>query len=70
VRTQVVYVARNPKDAIVSFYHHHKLMKFQDYQGTLEEFAQYFMDDESMYSSSEMNVLFDFINYSSFGGEI
>jgi estrone sulfotransferase len=45
---QVVYVARNPKDAIVSFYHHHKLMKLYDYQGNLKEFAQYFMDDESM----------------------
>jgi hypothetical protein len=43
----VVYVARNPKDAIVSFYHHHKLITLHDYQGNLEEFAQYFMDDES-----------------------
>ncbi|XP_046448183.1 sulfotransferase 1E1-like [Daphnia pulex] len=48
--SKVVYVARNPKDAIVSFYHHHKLIKFHDYQGTLEEFAQYFMDDEILYS--------------------
>jgi hypothetical protein len=44
----VLYVARNPKDAIVSFYHHHKLIKAHDYKGDLEEFAQYFMDDESM----------------------
>ena len=45
----MVYVARNPKDAIVSYYHHHKLFKFHDYKGDLEEFAQYFMDDESMF---------------------
>ena len=37
-------MARNPKDAMVSYYHHHKLIKFHDYKGSLEEFAQYFMD--------------------------
>jgi len=29
---------------MVSYYHHHKLIKFHDYKGSLEEFAQYFMD--------------------------
>nr|CAH0102991.1 unnamed protein product [Daphnia galeata] len=48
--SKVLYVARNPKDAIVSFYHHHKLIKAHDYKGDLEEFAQYFMDDEIVYS--------------------
>ncbi len=41
-----MYVARNPKDAIVSFCYHHKLIKTHDYKGDLEEFANYFMDDE------------------------
>jgi len=31
---------------MVSYYHHHKLIKFHDYKGNLEQFAQYFMDDK------------------------
>ena len=43
---QVIYVARNPKDVIVSYYYHHKLIKLHGYIGTLDEFAEYFMNDE------------------------
>ena len=43
-----VYLARNPKDVIVSYYFHHKLIKLHGFSGTLEEFAQFFMDDEGM----------------------
>jgi hypothetical protein len=43
---QVVYVARNPKDVIVSYYYHHKLIKLHGYTGTLDEFAEFFMNDE------------------------
>jgi hypothetical protein len=39
-------VARNPKDVIVSYYYHHKLIKLQSYTGTLDDFAEYFMNDE------------------------
>ena len=43
----MVYVARNPKDVIVSFYHHHKLMKMQGFSGgSLENFADFFMKDQ------------------------
>lgn len=42
-------MARNPKDVIVSFYYHHKLMKMQEFSGDIGEFAQYFMDDECKY---------------------
>lgn len=56
-QNQVVYVARNPKDAIVSFYFHHKLIKIHDYTGDVEEFAQYFMDDEIMYSPYFPHIL-------------
>ena len=41
--SQVVYVARNPKDVIVSFYHHHKLIKFHEFKGDVARFADYFM---------------------------
>ena len=40
----MVYVARNPKDVIVSYYFHNKLIPVHGYTGTLEEFANYFMD--------------------------
>jgi len=38
-------VARNPKDVIVSFYHHQRLVKDSSYSGTLAEFADIFMRD-------------------------
>ena len=49
---QVVYVARNPKDVIVSFYHHHRLIPLHDYHGDFEEFANYFLNDESKTTKS------------------
>ena len=41
-----VYVARNPKDVIVSFYYHHKLMKMEGFSGAVDCFADYFMKDQ------------------------
>jgi len=42
---KVVYVARNPKDALVSYYHHHKLMRVQGFTGTFEDFFNLFLED-------------------------
>ena len=42
----MVYVARNPKDVIVSFFHHHKLTRLSGFQGDMETFADYFIKDE------------------------
>lgn len=47
--SKVVYVARNPKDVVVSYHHHSKIVKGHDFVGTLEEFVQYFVDDDLMY---------------------
>ena len=61
IAVQVVYVARNPKDVIVSYYFHHKLIKLQGYTGDMEQFAQFFMDDERIiynYTSNEQLVIF------------
>lgn len=46
---QIIYVARNPKDVIVSYFYLCKLYKVvHDYQGTLEQFADYFMNNEGL----------------------
>merc|ERR1740128_321186 len=47
---KVVYVARNPKDVIVSYFHHHRLFTFQNYTSDIDKFAEYFMNDELYYS--------------------
>jgi len=47
---KVVYVARNPKDVIVSYFHHHRLINVQTYTNDIEKFAEYFMNDELYYS--------------------
>nr|CAH0099007.1 unnamed protein product [Daphnia galeata] len=47
---KVVYIARNPKDVIVSYFYHHKLIEFHNFTGDVEKFAQYFMDDELLFS--------------------
>ena len=39
-------MARNPKDVIVSYFHYHKLFRFQKFDGDLESFANYFMSDK------------------------
>merc|ERR1712071_348807 len=44
--SEVVYVARNPKDVIVSYYYYHKLMDYQQFTGNIETFAEYFIEDK------------------------
>ncbi|XP_037090162.1 sulfotransferase 1C4-like [Pollicipes pollicipes] len=41
---KVVYVARNPKDVCVSFYHHSRLMKYNEFHGDMQAFMEYFME--------------------------
>ena len=43
---QVVYVARNPKDVIVSYFYHHRLYTAMEFKGQFEQFAEYFMNDD------------------------
>jgi len=68
---KVVYVARNPKDVIVSFFHHHRLFYLHEYTGDIDKFAEYFMNDEGncmhpeLTVSSEANFLFS-VYYSPF----
>ncbi|KAF4533258.1 hypothetical protein B566_EDAN005174 [Ephemera danica] len=41
----VVYMARNPKDMAVSFYHHNRLFKTQHYVGDFPKYWNYFQRD-------------------------
>ncbi|XP_037093832.1 luciferin sulfotransferase-like [Pollicipes pollicipes] len=42
---KVVYTARNPKDACVSYYNHNRLVRLLDFTGDLEMFVDLFMRD-------------------------
>lgn len=48
--SKVVAVMRNPKDVIVSYHHHCRLINVHGYVGTFEDFVQYFIDDDLVYS--------------------
>ncbi|KAJ1531903.1 hypothetical protein ONE63_000547 [Megalurothrips usitatus] len=45
VKPRVVYVARNPKDMCVSYYHHCRLI--YNMKGSFEEFAELFLQDKA-----------------------
>ncbi|XP_047472298.1 sulfotransferase 1E1-like [Penaeus chinensis] len=46
---KVVGVIRNPKDVIVSFHHHCRLIAGQKYVGSFEDFVTYFVEDDLIY---------------------
>lgn len=39
---KIIYVARDPKDAAVSYYHHY--YNLHTYQGTIDEFCELYLD--------------------------
>lgn len=43
--SKVIYVARNPKDTCVSYYHQQRLVKVSDFEGSFPEFLDYFCRD-------------------------
>ena len=43
-KPRIVYVARNPKDTCISFYHHSKLL--EGYCGDFEQFCELFLGDK------------------------
>ncbi|CAL4140788.1 unnamed protein product, partial [Meganyctiphanes norvegica] len=45
-KVKVIYVARNPKDVVVSYYHHHRMLKAHNYVGSFDDFVDYFVNDE------------------------
>lgn len=44
-KAKVVYVARHPKDVVVSYYHLNKLYRTQGFQNDFNTFFEYFMKD-------------------------
>ncbi|KAM9121925.1 sulfotransferase 2B1-like [Pangshura tecta] len=50
-RAKVIYMARNPKDVAVSFYHFHKMAKFLPDPGSFEDFLVHFLDGTVQYGS-------------------
>ncbi|XP_062699851.1 sulfotransferase 1C4 [Aedes albopictus] len=47
---KVIYVARNPSDVVVSYYHLNRLYRTQGYQGDFETFYSYFENDLTPWS--------------------
>ncbi|XP_051830720.1 sulfotransferase 2A1-like [Antechinus flavipes] len=50
-KTRVVYMARNPKDVLVSYYHFHKLAKFMPEFDSFEDFFDHFLEGKVFYGS-------------------
>lgn len=49
-KAKIIYVARNPKDVAVSFYHLNRLYKTQGYIGDFEKYWNYFERNLSEYN--------------------
>ena len=50
-KSRVVICLRNPKDTVVSYYHHEKLIGVFDYSGDFETYFDLFMDGLLLYTS-------------------
>nr|XP_024219674.1 sulfotransferase family cytosolic 1B member 1 [Halyomorpha halys] len=49
-KCKVVYVARNPLDVCVSYYHHNRLARLHDYTGDFPTYWDLFKNDEVVYA--------------------
>ncbi|XP_031471427.1 sulfotransferase 2B1-like isoform X2 [Phasianus colchicus] len=50
-KAKVIYVARNPKDVVVSYYHFHRLAKFLPDPVSFDAFLQQFLEGKVHYGS-------------------
>ncbi|XP_078385216.1 sulfotransferase 2B1-like [Cetorhinus maximus] len=50
-KAKVVYVTRNPKDALVSSFHYHNMASFLENPGTFDEFIDKFLEGKVMFGS-------------------
>ena len=49
-KCRIVICLRNPKDTIVSFFHHEKLFQTHDYNGDFATYFELFMDNLLLYT--------------------
>ncbi|MGH0115693.1 UNVERIFIED_CONTAM: hypothetical protein FKN15_038016 [Acipenser sinensis] len=49
--SKMIYMARNPKDLVVSYYQFHRSLRTMSYRGTFQEFCRRFMNDKLGYGS-------------------
>ncbi|KAG8261490.1 hypothetical protein J6590_070895 [Homalodisca vitripennis] len=54
-KPKIIYVTRNPMDAAISYYHHHRL--WNGYVGSYETFMEGFLQDKLVYSPFWEHVL-------------
>lgn len=50
-KTKIILLLRNPKDTVVSFYHHHRGVKLYDYDGKFSDYLKLFMQGNLEYNS-------------------
>ncbi|XP_042220322.1 luciferin sulfotransferase-like [Homarus americanus] len=43
---KMIYVARDPRDVVVSYYHHHRMWAPHCYNGDFKKFFNYFLSDQ------------------------
>uniref|UniRef100_A0A1L8E519 Putative sulfotransferase 1 family member d1 n=1 Tax=Nyssomyia neivai TaxID=330878 RepID=A0A1L8E519_9DIPT len=55
VKPKVIYVARNAKDTMVSFYHHYR--NLQDYRRNFNDFTEIFMKDLVIYAPFDTHII-------------
>ncbi|NXX72678.1 ST1D1 Sulfotransferase, partial [Spizella passerina] len=48
---QIIYMARNPKDVVISYYYFHRMAKIHQDPGTKAEFLENFMAGKVPYGS-------------------
>ncbi|KAF2368087.1 Sulfotransferase domain [Trinorchestia longiramus] len=53
---KAVFVARNPKDLVASYLHHHRLMTIHDFHGSDAEFVDYFCNGQLLYGPYENHL--------------
>lgn len=55
VKPKIIYVARNPKDAAISFYHYYQMV--YRYEGTVDEFLNLFLEGLTEFGSQTRHIL-------------